>query len=44
MLRDLIESGVLFDYLVTCLFQGYYLTLNCKNAPWKEYINKQVNK
>ena len=23
-------------YLIICLFQGYYLTLNCKKVPWKE--------
>ena len=33
MLQNLMESCVLFDYLVICLFQGYYLTLNWKKEP-----------
>ena len=52
MLQYLMENCVLFDYMVICLFQGYYLILivkkhleknNNNNKKKSELVNK-INK
>ena len=41
MLQYLMESCVLFDYMVIHIFQGYYLILNCKKVPWNRKEKKE---
>ena len=44
MLQYLMESCVLFDYMVIYLFQGYYLILNCKKVPGHRREKKKKSK
>ena len=42
MFRYLMENCVLFDRMVICLFQGYYLIINCKKVRWKDKNNNKI--
>ena len=44
MLQYLMENCVLFDYMVICLFQGYYLILIVKKHLEKNNNNNNKKK